>query len=381
MVHTTPTELRFGEVVLDTGAQHARLGGAELPLSKLSFRLLTCLANHAPNVGSADILMREVWEGTVVSDETVVQRVKLVRDALLEAGAEADYVVTVRGRGYRLGFPVTVSDSGVSEAPSDPTELRAIAVLPFVDLSADGNQAHVVDGLHEEIITQLAKVRSLQVTSRTTVMPFRGSDKPVPELARFFQVDSVLEGSVRFAGDRIRVTAQLISARNDTHLWAETYDRALTMENLLEIQLNVAERIADVLRATFTRRPDTKLARAPTSSLEAYDHFLLGRQQLERMPSTNEHPAIIEHYERAIEIDPEFVQAHVGLGWAHAAMGANYADRAGTHRRAKRAVERALAIEPRSPPALELSANLDFWFDWDPAVEAKYTQLLRIEAG
>ena len=376
--HTTPTELRFGEVVLDTGTQLASLSGAEVPLSKLSFRLLACLASHAPNVVSADTLMREVWEGAVVSDETVVQRVKLVRDALVAAGAEGDYVLTVRGRGYRLGLPVVVGTDDVSQTPGSASELRAIAVLPFADLSAGNDQVHVVDGLHEEIITQLAKVRSLRVTSRTTVMPFRGTNKPIPEIAELFRVDSVLEGSVRFAGDRIRVTAQLISGRDDSHLWAETYDRALTMENLLDIQLDVAEHIADVLRGTFAKRNETKLARAPTSSLEAYEHFLLARQQLERMPAPQEHPAIIEHYERAIAIDPEFVQAHVGLGWAHAAMGANYADRAGTHARARRAAERALAIDPHSHPALELSANLDFWFAWDPGVEAKYIQLLEM---
>ncbi len=359
------------ELRINEGQQRVLLGDQEVRLSKLSFRLLSTLARASPNLVTTDNLISEVWGKVVVSPETVVQRVKLVRDALLEAGGEPDLIATVRGRGYRM-------ETGVSESLEDQVGPTRIAVLPFTNMSPDDN-AYFCEGIHEETVTQLSKIRALAVTSRTSVLPFRHSEKSIKEISELLNVSHVLEGSVRQAGDRVRVTVQLIEAASDTHLLAENYDRTLSIESLLEIQMDIAVRIAQALQAELSSEEQGNLARLPTQSLEAYDSYLLARYRALQLPTRDQFPHIIKLFERAIELDPQFIDAYLGLGWMFSYVGAAQETIITMEPllRAGEMANRALAIDSKHPGARELAANVRYWTTWNTDVELTYRDLLR----
>ena len=183
----------------------------------------------------------------------------------------------------------------------------AIAVLPFANLSGDPENEYFSDGITEDILTHLSRIKDLQVTSRTSVMGYKGTNKQVPEIARELEVGTVLEGSVRRAGGRVRVTAQLIDAGNDNHLWAETYDR--TLEDIFAVQSDIAEMIAAALKAELTSAVAKRIRQHPTDNVAAYDHYLHGREAFRRADAE---PAIAE-LEKAILMDPSFAAAFGAL--------------------------------------------------------------------
>lgn len=356
---------------ISQGQQRVFLGDQEVRLSRLSFQLLRVLADASPDLVTTDDLVQQVWGKVIVSPETVVQRVKLVRDALAEAGGDPEIITTVRGSGYRM-------EADLGEAPHDQGEPIRIAVLPFVNMSPADN-AYFCEGIHEETITQLSKIRALKVTSRTSVMPFRQSDKPVTEIADLLGVSYLLEGSVRHAGDRVRVTVQLIEAASDAHLLAENYDQTLSIESLLEIQLDIAVKIARTLEAELSSEEQGNLARLPTQSLEAYDTYLLARYRALQLPKRDQFPQIIKLFERAIELDSRFVEAYLGLGWMFSYIGAAQ-ETIITMEPLMKAGElagKALEIDSRHPGARELAANVRYWTTWSTDVELTYRDILR----
>ena len=190
---------------------------------------------------------------------------------------------------------------------------KSIAVLPFVNRSADESDAYFVDGIHDDILTQLHKVSGIdKVISRTSMERYRDTEMSIPEIAAELGVSTVLEGSVQRAGDRVRITVQLIGAVNDEHLWAENFDRDLTTENVFEIQSEISIAIAESLQATLTDDESSELSGIPTLSLAAYDAYLLGRYSMrDREPSEIERAKA--YFEEAIDLDPEFALAYVGL--------------------------------------------------------------------
>src|SRR5207249_7705058 len=166
-------------------------------------------------------------------------------------------------------------------APAKPVHERSeIAVLPFQNLSAEGPHAYFAGGLHDELLTQLAKVAALKVISRTSVMGYQGTSKPLKQIANELGVGSVVEGSVQVAGERLRVTVQLIDAATDEHLWAERYDR--TLDDAFAIQSEVAQKIVTAVGAALTRAEQGSLTAAPTTNAEAYRLYLQGREYWNR---------------------------------------------------------------------------------------------------
>jgi TolB-like protein/Flp pilus assembly protein TadD len=190
---------------------------------------------------------------------------------------------------------------------------KSIAVLPFENRSADESDAYFVDGIHDDILTQLHKLSGIdKVISRTSVERYRDTDLRIPEIAAELGVATILEGGVQRAGDRVRITVQLIGAANDQHLWAENFDRELTTENVFEIQSEISTAIARALQATLTADESSDLATLPTTSLEAYDAYLVGRHVMKsrRLDDLAEAQS---HFEDAIDIDPEFALALTSL--------------------------------------------------------------------
>ena len=184
-------------------------------------------------------------------------------------------------------------------------------MLPFQNLSPDPENAYFADGITEDILTQLAKVGDLKVIARTSVMQYKGSRKPMREIARELGVATLLEGSVRRAGTRVRIVGQLIDARTEQHLWAETYDRELA--DIFAIQSEVAEQIAAALKATLTPADKERIAQRPTANIEAYDFYVQGRERYYRYRKEDNDQAI-ELFRKALVIDPRFALATGGTG-------------------------------------------------------------------
>ncbi|MEM1175770.1 MAG: tetratricopeptide repeat protein, partial [Pseudomonadota bacterium] len=188
----------------------------------------------------------------------------------------------------------------------------SIAVLPFANRSANADDVYFVDGVHDDILTQLVRIGSLTVTSRTSVERFRDTTLSIPEIAAQLGVRHILEGGIQRAGNRVRINLQLINANNDDHLWAETYERELTAANIFDVQADIARAVTSALSVTLQRKEEAALAERPTDSIEAYDLYLLGRFHWNKRT-----PDAIElsqgYFERATQTDPDYVLAYSGL--------------------------------------------------------------------
>jgi TolB-like protein/Flp pilus assembly protein TadD len=238
------------------------------------------------------------------------------------------------------------TDDPLIEAPmADSVSVRtsSLAVLPFSNRSSVAEDAYFVDGIHDDILTLLAKIESFKVVSRTSVMRFRDFTKSVPEIGRELNVRYILEGGVQRAGKQVRINAQLIDARSDEHLWAETFDRELSTENLFAIQSEIARAIAAALDAELSPADEQQLDSVPTESLDAYDAYLLGRQSLLETGMEALEQAVA-HFEQAVAIDGQFAGAFAGICEAHLSLYTKTGDTE-YFDRAEAACNRALAID------------------------------------
>jgi adenylate cyclase len=201
-------------------------------------------------------------------------------------------------------------ETGKSKSVETPTGARSIAVLPFHNMSADPENEYFSDGMTEEIITRLSKIRELKVASRSTVLRYKGSGIDPREVGRELGVGSVLEGSVRKLGNRVRITAQLINAADGFHLCSEVYDRNL--DDVFKIQDEVSERITEALRLNLTEAEKVQLSAVPTQSIEAYDYYSRGRHLFYQYTKAG-HRAAIQMYLKALQLDEDYALAYAGL--------------------------------------------------------------------
>lgn len=403
---------RIGDLLLDPHQRLLRRGHEKIRLPNLSYQLLLSLVRHAPGIVTTDQLLNEVWGNVVVGDETVKQRVSVLRKALGDSSEEPEYIEVIRGVGYRLIAPV----SDAVPEQKQPLHLRtaaiialgllaigvaamwfdrvgekdakpgsdtpwSLAVLPFEDLSAGSDHGYFSDGIHDEIIGRLSKIDMLAVTSRTSVLPYRNAEKNLREIARELGVKLIIEGSVRHSGDRVRINVQLIDADNDNHLWVENYDRPLSVSNLFDIQSDVAEQIARALETELTAEELDELRQLPTDSLDAYNNYLLGRYHLWR-GNAKDLRLSIGFFEQAIAFDSEFARAYVGLGQALTFVGTSYGWMAPKEAfpRAEQQVAEALRLEPESVEALALRGDILTWYRWQwLEAEDAYRQAIEID--
>jgi adenylate cyclase len=232
---------------------------------------------------------------------------------------------------------------------STGAERHTIAVLPFVNMSGDAENEYFSDGISEEILNLLAKLPQLKVASRTSSFVFKGKETGIPAVARELGVGTVLEGSVRRAGEHVRITAQLIDAATDSHLWSDTYDRE--MKDVFAIQDDIARSIVDALQVTLTPKERRALQNDATSNATAYDFYLKGRKYFYAMSRRNFLHAI-SMYEQAIEIDPKYALAYAGMADARSFLFRYYRDSsAGCDALADEASRRAVELDPDSAVA------------------------------
>jgi len=241
-------------------------------------------------------------------------------------------------------------------------ELRAIAVLPLANLSGDPEQEYFADGMTEALITDLAKIGALKVISRTSAMHYKGSDLPLPDIARALGVDTIVEGSVMRAGDRVRVTAQLIRAATDTHLWAESYERDLS--NILSLQSEVARAVAREVEAKLTPQEEAQLTGKPTVNPAAHEAYLKGRYLWNQRGLGLEKS--IRFFEQALAEDSSYAPAHSGLADAYALLGFyGYRPPRQVMLKAKESAIRALELDPTLAEAHSSLGFVRSIYDWD----------------
>ncbi|HEY5622422.1 MAG TPA: hypothetical protein VIV14_01590 [Gammaproteobacteria bacterium] len=239
-----------------------------------------------------------------------------------------------------------------TETPAGTADRRSIAVLPLENLSPDPDNAYFADGIHDDLLTQLSKIGALKVISRTSVMGYRDTDKNIRTIGGELGVATILEGGVRRAGDAVRINVQLIDAETDEHLWAETYDRQLSAENIFAIQREMATSIASALQAMLSPQETARLNELPTRNTQAYDFFLTGNEYFRRNDRIAGTPLAVQMYTRAVEEDPEFALAFAALSRAHSRMVWWGVDRSDSRRdMARDAVQRALELAPDLPEA------------------------------
>src|SRR5580698_7535586 len=244
---------------------------------------------------------------------------------------------------------------------ADSGPIRSVAVLPMQNLSNDPNQEYFVDGMTDELITDLAQVRELKVVSKTSIMQYKGTRTPLPEIGRQLGVDAVVEGSVLRSGDRVRITAQLIRAASDRHIWAESYDGDL--KDVLSLQARVAEEITNQVKLNLSAEESGRLRRPRSVNLEAFDLYLHGRYAVNQRNVQGFREAI-EYFNQAIEKDPEFALAYSGLADCHTLLtlyGAEISNMA----EAEAAAEKALQLDSTLAEAHTSLAAVKLLHDWD----------------
>jgi len=311
-----------------------------------------------------------------------VPAVRRLRDAVPEGVERALMGALARVPADRFASAAAFAEALATPGVVRPPRPRSVAVLPFVNLSADPENEYFADGITEDVIAQLSKIRALEVISRTSVMPFKKRQEGLRAIAAKLGVATLLEGSVRRAGDRVRVVAQLIDADTDQHLWAETYDRQLT--DVFAIQTDVALQIAAALKAELSPDERTRIHKEPTNDLQAYQLYLQGRHCLVKFTD----PGIrrgIEYFEQAIARDPEYALAHAGVAMAFTELGGQgggLVTSAQAYERAKEAAAKALALDGALGEARCMLAFLKFVcdFDWTGA-EAEFKRALDLSPG
>jgi TolB-like protein/DNA-binding winged helix-turn-helix (wHTH) protein/Tfp pilus assembly protein PilF len=409
-----PSVLRFGAFEADLRAGELRAHGRKIKLQEKPFQLLCVLLQHPGEVVSREELREKLWPADtfVEFDDSLNHAINRLREALGDTAEKPHFVETLPRRGYRFIYPVEGAPSAQAKIPPlwvwavgaglavvfllavalnpgglrhrllgrpAPGEITSIAVLPLENLSGDPEQEYFSDGMTEALITELGKVSALRVISRQSVMQYKGSDKPVAEIARELNVDAVVEGSAAREGNRVRITVQLILPTPEQHLWADSYERDLS--SVLALQSEVARAITRNIKATVSPEEKARLARDPRVNPEAYDAYLRGRQFWELRTKEGLAKAL-EHFQKSVQIDPQYALGYVGLADTYLILWENsFLPRDETFPKAKVAIEKALELDASLAEAHSTQATFfaDYW-DWAGA-ERAFKRALQLNPG
>jgi TolB-like protein/lipoprotein NlpI len=268
--------------------------------------------------------------------------------------------------------PAAVVQEAASEAaPASGKNgtVNSIAVLPFTNRSANADDAYFTDGVHDDLLTQLAKIGAFSVISRTSVMEYKDTAKNLKQIGEELGVANILEGAVQRSGKRVRINVQLIDAVSDEHLWAEVYDRELTTENLFDIQSEIAKSIAGALKATLTDSEIESVSDVPTENVAAYELYLQGKK-FSLGETEIGFDTAVELYKEALKLDPGFKLAWVGLAYAYMNNYWNYGADPANRDKAREAIDRAKAIDSDFPELYMAEGFYHYWglLDYDTAI-------------
>jgi len=351
------TTIRFGVFEVDLRAGELRKQGIKVKLQEQPLQVLQILLENPGEVVTREELQQKIWPSDtfVDFDHGLYNAIKRLREALGDSAETPHYVETLARRGYRF-------IGRLDHAPTSiPSSIRSLAVLPLENLSRDPEQEYFAEGMTEALITTLAKIGELRVVSRTSIMLYKGVRKPLREIAQELQVDAIIEGTVLRAADRVRITAQLIDAAKETHLWAESYERDL--RDVLTLQSEVAQAVAREVQVKLTPQEQAHIAQVRRVEPEAYEAYLKGRYHWNGRPGVRNS---IEYFEQAIARDPTYAAAYSGLAdclSALSAWGVVPANEGCV--KAKVLAEKALKLDPslgEAHTSLALAAMYDFDF-------------------
>jgi TolB-like protein/Tfp pilus assembly protein PilF len=263
-----------------------------------------------------------------------------------------------------------------------PTEKiqPSIAVLPFANLSADPENEYFSDGMSDEIINALTKVNGLHVVARTSAFAFKGKNENIREIGRKLHVEHVLEGSVRKAGNRLRITAQLIKIADGYHLWSERFDRA--MDDIFAIQDEISLSIVDKLKVTLLEDKKGALVKRPTENLQAYNLLLQGRYSFHKGTRESMQNAI-ERFQEAIALSPDYAQAYVEMAVAYHLLGlVNHLPSRDVYPKARASALKAIEIDPNAADAYAVLATVNLNYDWDwEAAESAFRKAIKLNSN
>jgi len=304
-----PTQLyEFGAFRVDGNKRLLTRDGMPVQLTPKVFDTLLHLVQHCGTAVGKDELMRAIWPDTIVEENNLNQNISILRRVLGDCRTEHRYIATVPGYGYRFVAEVRLSRErpGKLSLPND----ASIAVLPFANLSADASNQYFCDGLAEELINALARLEQIRVVARTSAFSFKGKEVDTREIARKLKVSTVLEGSVRKSGNRLRITVQLINAANGYHLWSERYDTE--MQDIFDVQDEITLAIVGALKLRLLGKEKSAILKHNTENSKAYLFYLKG--QFYRWKTAPEQfRKCRDYFERAVNADPSFALGYFGL--------------------------------------------------------------------
>ena len=313
---------RFGDHAIDTRNYRLTAGGREIAVEPQVFSLLQLLVENRDRVVGKDEIFEHVWDGRIVSDGTLNSRINSARRAIGDDGKAQAVIRTFPRRGFR--FVADVGGESIDEMqatpPSSSDGKPSIAVLPFNNMSGDPEQEYFSDGITEDIITSLSRIRQFFVIARNTTFTFKGRAVDVQSIAQELGVRYVLEGSVRKSGNRVRITGQLIDGDTGNHIWAERYDRDL--DDIFELQDEITQTVVGAIEPEMAVAERARAKSKPAENLAAWDFYQRGMAVIwDRENHGNLNPETLEIskqlFERAIERDPKFADAYAGLAMCY----------------------------------------------------------------
>src|SRR5256884_1356710 len=402
---------QFGPFRLDPAERLLLHEGQAVPLSAKAFDLLVLLTENSGHLLEKDDLMKKIWPETVVEEVNLAHNISIIRRALASRGDVHEYVETVPKRGYRFVAPVQNVAKSVGHAATEiasregedaktvastrrsrvalvgaglaatavtllvsvdpgeggpcllggpPPPVRTIAVLPLQNLSGDAAQDYIADGMTEALTTDLARMESLQVISHTSAIQYKTAKKALPAIARELKVDAVVEGSVQRSGSHVRITAQLVRASDDRHLWADTYER--DFRDVLALQDEVASDIAKQIESRLGGPKPAPVPKAQAVNPEAYENYLRANYYLDSLDLQKS----IDYYRQAIKLDPNYAPAyaHMAQAYSFLAFFGEISPSEGWGK-VKEAASLAIQKDERSPAGHGALALARLHYDWD----------------
>jgi TolB-like protein/DNA-binding winged helix-turn-helix (wHTH) protein/tetratricopeptide (TPR) repeat protein len=387
--------VRFGPFQLDLRAAELQHNGTKTKLPEQPFQILVELVEHAGEVVSREELRQRLWRSDTFVDfeHGLNTAVKRLREALGDSAENPRYIETLPRHGYRLMVPVERVNP-LAPAPTHrwkiamgasallvlaviaglfwkfgwrehfrPVTIQSLAVLPLENLSGNPEEEYFADGMTEALITELGKVHALRVISRQSIMRYKGTNKTVPQIARELYVDAVVEGSALRAGDKVRITTQLVQANPERHLWSESYERDLS--DVITLQREVARAIVREIRVALTPQEQQSLATSHPVPPEGYEAYLKGRYHFDRF-SVEDIRRAREWFQRAIEKDPQYAPAYAWLGWTYTLSPSAWVGSVrGSYERAEGLAQKAIALDDTLAEGHMVLAEVRREYDWN----------------
>jgi TolB-like protein/DNA-binding winged helix-turn-helix (wHTH) protein/Tfp pilus assembly protein PilF len=405
--------VRFGPFELDLRAAELRRNGTKIKLPEQPFQILVELVEHPGEVVTREELRQRLWRSDTFVDfeQGLNTAVKRLRDLLGDSAEKPRYIETLPRHGYRLMVPVEKAKTPQAfgrrrviwlaasllvvtivaglvwrqrlQERFRPAKIESLAVLPLQNLSGDPAEEYFADGMTEALVTELGKVHTLRVISRQSVMQYKGTNKPVPQIAKELNVDAVVEGSAMRAAGKVRITIQLVQANQERHLWSESYERKLS--DVIALQREVSQAIVGEIQGKLASRERAYVINAPAVNPEAYEDYLRGRYHYEhRGRYFDEHRPLgldqaISYFQQAIAKDPSYAPAYAWLARCYATSGIYHPTKE-VLPKARAAAMKALEIDDTQAEAHASLGFVKAAYDWDwQGAEREFSRAIELD--